>query len=296
MELRVQVSGYRLQRAKVRGVYSRAMDEMLEKNRRHWDELVALHQGTAYYDVPGFKAGRDSLHSLEVDELGDVSGQTLLHLQCHFGMDTISWARRGAIVTGVDFSPVAIETARKLAQEVGIEARFVQSDVYSLPDNLPGEFDIVYTSYGVLSWLPDVSLWAQIVAHFLRPGGTFYVAEFHPTSGVFVPAPEGEGIVPKYPYFAGDPIITDEDGTYADREAKLQNRVTCSWAHPVSEVVSALIDAGLRIEFLHEFPFTIEQFNEWLHLCDDGYWRLPRHAESFPLMYSIRATKPERPS
>jgi SAM-dependent methyltransferase len=269
------------------------MNEYMETNRRHWDELVPLHMGTPFYDVAGFKAGRDSLHSVEVHELGEVTGKSLLHLQCHFGLDTLSWARRGATVAGVDFSGPAIAAARRLAGELGIAARFIQSDIYSLPDVLDGQFDIVYTSYGVLFWLPDVSRWAQVVAHFLRPGGVFYIVDFHPISGVFAPAPEGEGIVPKYPYFQGDPIIVEEDGTYADREAMLQNRTTCTWAHPVGEVVTSLIDAGLRIDFLHEFPFTTEQINKWMQRGDDGYWRLIRHAESFPLMYSIRARKPE---
>lgn len=229
------------------------MDEYTETNRKHWDELVGLHLGSAMYDVPGFKAGRDTLHSIETDELGDVNGKSLLHLQCHFGNDTLSWARRGAIVTGVDFSEPAIEAARSHASELGIDARFVHSDIYSLPDNLSGQFDIVFTSYGVLFWLPDLSRWAEIVARFTRPGGTFYIAEFHPINGVFEATPEG-AIVPVRPYFAGEAIRIEEDGSYADRDAAVESRLTFSWSHPISEVVSELIKAGLRIEHLHEFP------------------------------------------
>jgi SAM-dependent methyltransferase len=139
------------------------MDTYFETNLKHWDELVGVHKETPYYDLAGFKAGRDSVHSTEVGELGDVAGKTLLHLQCHFGMDTLSWARRGAIVTGVDFSQRAIESARALATELGIDARFVHSDIYSLPDNLAGQFDVVFTCYGTNFWLPDLDRWAAVI-------------------------------------------------------------------------------------------------------------------------------------
>jgi SAM-dependent methyltransferase len=267
------------------------MGDHLETNRRHWDELVGIHQQSAYYDLPGFKAGRDSLHSVEINELGDVHGKTLLHLQCHFGMDTLSWARRGATVTGIDFSEPAIEAAHGLATELGIEAQFVCSDVYSLEDRLDSQFDIVFTSYGVLFWLSDVGRWARVVDHFLRPGGAFYMVEFHPVAGIFENVGVDDLLV-RYPYFSGDALRFDDDGTYADREATVTNRTTYSWAHPLGEVVSALIDVGLHIEFLHEFPFTVEQWYPFMEKSDDGYWRLKERDKSVPLLYSIRATKP----
>lgn len=268
------------------------MDEHVETNRRHWDEVVPLHMQSDYYDVAAFRAGKSSLHALEREELGDVRGKTLLHLQCHFGMDTLSWAREGAMVTGVDFSERAIEAARTLAAETGIDARFVVSDVYSLPEKLDGQFDIVYTSYGVLFWLPDLRPWAEVVARFLKPAGTFYMAEFHPIQHIFDTSDEATDLQINDTYFGGaEPLMFDDDGSYADRGAKLQNRVTYSWAHPLGEVVTALAEAGLRIEFLHEFPFTIEQFFPFMAPAGDGLYRLTKHDGAIPLLYSIKATK-----
>ena len=161
------------------------------------------------------------------------------------------------IVTGIDFSEPAIQTARQLAEECNIEARFIVSDIYSLPDNLDDRFDIVFTSYGALCWLPDIVRWAQIAAHFVKPGGTFYVAEFHPIAGIFDDKPEATDFNVRYPYFPPEqPLKWEGWGDYTDRSAKLENDVTYEWPHPTSEVLTALIDAGLRIEFFHEFPFT----------------------------------------
>jgi 2-polyprenyl-3-methyl-5-hydroxy-6-metoxy-1,4-benzoquinol methylase len=157
------------------------MDPHVAANRALWDEWTPIHVGSAFYDVDGWKSGRrHDLPPLLVDEVGDVAGKDLLHLQCHFGLDTLSWARRGARVTGADFSERAVEQARLLAAETGLEARFVVSDVVDLPDRLEGDFDVVFTSFGVLNWLPDVPRWAEVVAHFVRPGGFFYIAEAHP--------------------------------------------------------------------------------------------------------------------
>jgi len=221
-----------------------------------------------------------------------VRGKWLLHLQSHFGLDTLSGAREGAIVTGADFSEAAIEAARDLAAGTGIDARFVVSDVYSLPERLEGQFDIVFTSYGALCWLPDIKRWAEVVAHFLRPGGTFYIVEFHAMCGVFVTDPGVTDLIVREPYFPSDePLVFEDDGSYADRSAKLENRRTYSWPHPISEVVTSLIDAGLRVEFLHEFPFTIEEIFPFMEGDREGLWRLTKHHGSVPLLYSIRATK-----
>jgi SAM-dependent methyltransferase len=268
-------------------------DEYTEANRRHWDEIVAIHVGSEFYDVASFKAGKSGLKPVERAELGDLRGKTLLHLQCHFGLDSLSWAREGALVTGVDFSEPAIEAARKLAAETGIEARFLVSDIYSLPENLEGEFDIVFTSYGVIFWLEDVRRWAQVAAHFVRPGGTFYIVEFHPFSWVFDDSPEVGDLEVRYPYFpTGEPLRFEQDGTYADRGAEVENRLTYSWPHTIGEIVTGLIEAGLRIDFLHEFPFTTEEFFPFMERGPDGTVRLAKHDGSVPLMFSIKATKP----
>jgi len=161
------------------------MDEYLAANRALWDEWTAIHETSSFYDLEAFKAGGSRLRDYEVDEVGDVTGKSLLHLQCHFGIDTLSWARLGARVTGADFSDRAIELGRSLAAELRLDATFVRSDLYDLPSVLDGQFDVVYTSRGVLGWLPDLGRWAGVVAHFLRPGGVFYMTEIHPVAQAF---------------------------------------------------------------------------------------------------------------
>ncbi len=271
------------------------MNEYTEANRQHWDEIVPLHVAAHSYDVPGFKAGKNKLKPVELAELGDVRGKTLLHMQCHFGIDTLSWARNeGAIVTGIDFSEPALAMARKLAAECGIDARFMLSDVYSLPDKLDEQFDIVFTSYGALCWLPDIERWAEVAAHFVKPGGTFYVAEFHPIVGIFDDKPNATRLDVCYPYFPPDePLRWQGLGDYTDRSTKLENDVTYEWPHPPSEVLTALIEAGLRIEFFHEFPLTPwAQLPSLMAQVSENQWRLTDHDGSLPLIYSIKATKP----
>src|SRR3972149_9735810 len=186
---------------------TKTVDGFKAANLALWDEWTSIHVRSKFYDVEGFKRGEVRLDSLEREELGDVTGKSLLHLQCHFGLGTLSWARLGATVTGADFSAKSIEQARALADELGIPAHFVCSDVESLPDNLSGQFDIVFTSYGVLPWLPDLKRWAEVIAHFLTPGGIFYIAEAHPISYIFDDTEGVNDLVVKYPYFARDEPI-----------------------------------------------------------------------------------------
>lgn len=267
--------------------------EYIDTNRRHWDEVVATHVASDFYRVAEFKAGRSKLKPIELAELGDVRGKSLLHLQCHFGLDTLSWAREGAIVTGADFSGEAIAAARALAAETGIGARFVQSEIYALPDVLDGRFDVVFTSYGVLGWLPDLRRWARVAAHFLEPGGTFYIAEFHPFAWIFDDAPGVDDLRVAYPYFPPDePLRIESDGTYADPQAPIEHRVTYAFPFTLADVVTSLIEAGLRIDFLHEFPFSTYQFLPFTREMPDGTVRLTRHDGSVPLLFSVRATKP----
>ncbi len=269
------------------------MNEYIETNRRHWDEVVPIHVASEFYDVAGFLRDPDRLKPVELEELGDVRGKTLLHLQCHFGMDTLSWARRGAVVTGVDFSENAVAQARKLASELRIDARFIESSVYDLPLNLSETFDIVFTSYGALTWLPDLTRWAQVVARFVKPGGMFYVVEFHPTAAIFDDDPGVEDLHVRYPYFTGEPIASEGDGTYADPSATVKNRLTYDFPHTIGETVTCLIDAGLRIDFLHEFPFSTYQFLPFTERRDGGQVYLTKHDGCVPLLYSIKATNHE---
>jgi SAM-dependent methyltransferase len=266
------------------------VDKFFDANRKLWDERTGFHVKADFYDVEGFKHGKCSLSPIDREELGDVSGKSLLHLQCHFGMDTLSWARLGARVTGADFSEKAIAQARALAEELGIPAEFVCSNVYDLPGKLTGQFDVVFTSAGVLNWLPDMAAWARVIAHFLAPGGTFYIREFHPTAYIF-DEKEASGPLVRIPYFnTGQPLQFEAEGSYADRQADIK-RESYEWPHGFGEIVNALIDAGLRIDFLHEFPFSTYQSHPWLTQGKDGLWRYEAVPNSIPLMFSIKTTR-----
>ncbi len=269
------------------------LSEYIETNRRHWDEVVALHAASSFYDVDSFKAGKSTLLPIERSELGDVAGKTLLHLQCHFGLDTLSWAREGATVTGVDFAPEAIRTAQGLAEELGIPARFIESNIFSLPEVLSDEFDIVFTSYGAINWLPDLREWARIVASYVKTGGIFYIIEFHPLFNTIWDSTISDQIAIRHDYFGqSNPAPSEYDGTYADLSAKLENRRTFEFEHPLGDIITSLIKAGLQIEFLHEFPFTAFQAPPGVEKADDGYFHLPSESPKIPLLFSLRATKP----
>ncbi|EJN59059.1 class I SAM-dependent methyltransferase [Halogranum rubrum] len=273
------------------------MDDFLATNRDHWDEMAELHPGTEFYDVESFVGGETSLMDLEREELADVvdDDTSLLHLQCHFGMDTLSWAREGATVTGIDFSSKAIETARELRDEVGIDeerARFVESNLYELPAVLDDAYDVVFTSYGVIFWLPDLTRWAEVVDHFLTPGGTFYMAEIHPFFGMSEEVGEDDWIRLPYDYSGDEPMVVDEEGSYADEEAAVQQTQTYEWNHGVGDVVTALVDAGLEVEYLREFQKSTYKRFDGMVEGDDGWWRLPDGPE-IPMTLSVRATKPE---
>ena len=270
-------------------------EDPVAANRRLWDARTPIHVESAFYDVDGFRAGASSLRPLEVAEVGDVRGRRLLHLQCHFGLDTLSWARRGAEVTGLDFSSEAVAAARALADELGIgPARFVESDVYDASSALGGEtFDVVFSSYGVLAWLPDIRRWAEVAASLVAPGGFLYLAEIHPASQVLDDEPGTEDLRVGYPYWtpAGGPLRFEERGTYADVEADIQ-LPEYVWLHGLGDVITALIDAGLVLEFLHEHDRTVFQQLPFLEQGDDGWWRLPADMPALPLLFSLRASKP----
>lgn len=273
------------------------MHDYMNANQQRWDELVSIHAESEFYDLASLRAGKTSLHSLELEELGDVAGKSLLHLQCHFGMDTLSWARLGARVMGADFSPPAIQFAQSLSRELGIEARFVCSNVYDLPHVLSEQFDIVFTSYGVLGWLPDIPAWARVVAHFLKPGGTFYIADGHPFKDIFdfdSSATSLQDVRMAYSYFGTQPVQSEVDGTYADRNAHVSHTTTYEWNHTLGEILTSLIAAGLKIEFLHEFPFSTWACLPGMEQGEDGWWHLKDRSIELPLTYSLKATKDTR--
>jgi SAM-dependent methyltransferase len=229
-----------------------------------------------------------------------VDGLRLLHLQCHFGHDSLMLAQRGATVVGLDFSPPAIAAARTIANEIGLadRARFVEADLYDAPTAIPeaGAFDRVYVTWGALCWLPDIAGWARIVAHFLRPGGSLYLAEGHPAALVLDDqAPQTDGRPGFFvPYFHSEPLDFDDPTDYADSTARLTNSVTREWIHPLGSVVSSLIAAGLRLDWLHEHDAVTWRMFACLTQGEDRLYRWP-DKPWLPLAYSLQATKPLEP-
>jgi len=264
------------------------VNDHIETNRAHWDDAVPHHVASEFYDVTSFKAGRSALLPVELSEVGDVAGKAMLHLQCHFGMDTLSWARLGALVTGVDFSAPAIAQAQVLASEMAIEARFIESNIYDLPSRLDERFDIVFASYGVTVWLPDFAAWARVAAHFVKPGGFVYLLDGHPMLSML----DFDQPLPalKTSYFDRAPQRWQGDGTYATSN-KLEHDVTYEFQHTVGDVVTAFADAGLRIEFVHEFPFAAWAALKSMTKGHDGYYRFPPGVPEVPMMMSLKATK-----
>jgi SAM-dependent methyltransferase len=259
-------------------------------NRRKWDESVPLHVASPSYDVPSFLQGQPSLHPVEVREMGAVRGKSLLHLQCHFGLDTLSWARLGARVTGVDFSLPAVRAARRLAARAGVPARFIQSNLYDLPDVLDQRFDIVYTGKGATCWLPDIDGWARVVARYLKPGGRLYLLEDHPVAEIFPNGADVTSLEAKVPYFDARALREEYDGTYAT-EVKMKYKVSYSWVHPVSEILDALIGHGLDIESVREYPYTYWHRYRFMTQDRQGYWHLTTKEGLIPLMWSVTARR-----
>jgi SAM-dependent methyltransferase len=260
-------------------------------NRANWDDRVPVHLASEFYDLAGFRAGRETLRAFEVAEAGDVRGKRLVHLQCHIGLDTLSWARHGALVSGLDFSGPAIEAARSLAAELGLTASFVASDVYDAPAAFAGQrFDIVYASVGSLVWLPDVTWWARVAAALLAPGGFLYLVDGHPFGQVL---DDATGTTVSYDYFDDGPQVLEHPWSYTGG-APLEHQRQVQYQHPLGQVLTAVADAGLRIEFLHEHDFDSFQRFESLERQDDGTYRLPPGQPRIPMLLSLRASLPAR--
>lgn len=258
----------------------------LQKNKASWEARTAVHVDSAFYDRKGFLQGKNVLNSIELELLGDVKGKKVLHLQCHFGMDTLSLARMGAEVTGIDFSERAVEEAQKLANDAGLDGRFICCDLYSLPDHLNETFDIVFTSYGTIGWLPDIHRWAAIVARYLRPGGLFVFAEFHPVVWMF----DNDFTHIQYRYFQSDAIVENETGTYTDRDAPIEQE-TLAWNHGLGEVVTALIRNGLIITHLEEFDYSPYPCLSHLKETQPGRWQVAHLYDRIPMVYALAAVR-----
>ena len=258
----------------------------LDANRSMWDDRVDIHVTSDLYNVAGFLDGQCRLREFEPDEIGSVDGQTLLHLQCHFGLDTLSWARRGAIVTGIDFSEPAIHAAREISQRADIAATFEVCNVYETAASLDQRFDIVYTGLGAICWLPDLDAWAREIVKLLKPGGTFYMSEFHPVTDIFG---EHDLAVAESYFDEGRPYRDETGGTYTDRDAATSRNLNYSWTHPLSHVITALLKVGLTLESLVEHDYTVfPRFSALSAAPGTDVFRFPEGHPRLPMMYSIR--------
>lgn len=256
------------------------MSDYLAINQQAWNERTNIHFTSKFYDVDGFLAGNSTLHEIELKQVGNVQGKSLLHLQCHFGLDSLSWARLGASVTGVDLSSTAIEKAQQLAKQAGIEAEFVCSDVVQFGEQCQQQYDLVYTSYGVLCWLPDINKWAETVDKCLKPGGKIHLIEFHP----FLDITFG------YDYFHQTEPDIEQEKTYSENAGDAEQTIAV-WAHPISDVLNALINAGIAINHVGEFPFSPYSCFENMKQVAPNQYVMDDKGPEIPLIYSIIGTK-----
>ena len=266
----------------------KASDEhnYLEINKKSWNSKVDIHYESKFYDNDSFIKGQSSLNQIELELLGDIEGKSILHLQCHFGQDTISLNRLGAHVTGVDLSDKAIEKANELNLLTNSSAEFICCDIYDLPNHLDETFDIVFTSYGTIGWLPDINKWAKIVARYLKSGGKFVFVEFHPVLWMF----DDDFTKIQYRYFNSEAIVESEEGTYAEKEATISQR-TVTWNHSIGEVVNSLLEKGLVIKALDEYDYSpYDCFNKTEKIAPKKF-RIKHLNDKIPMVYSIEAIK-----
>ena len=265
---------------------NKAEHNYLEINKQLWNQKVDHHFKSDFYDVQNFLKGKSSLNKIELNLLGDISGKSILHLQCHFGQDSISLGRLGADVTGIDLSNKAIDQAILLARKTNIDAAFICCDVYDLPNHLDKEFDIVYTSYGTIGWLPNLDNWAKIISKYLKPGGKFIFVEFHPVVWMF----DYDFKKVQYRYFTSDAIVETETGTYTDRDAPIKSD-SITWNHGIGEVVNSLITNDLEINVLNEYDYSpYNCFNKTVKISENKF-RIKHLENKIPMVYAIVATK-----
>ena len=258
----------------------------LEINKQTWNKKTEIHINSEFYDIESFFNGKSTLNSIELELLGDVANKKILHLQCHFGQDSMNLSRMGAYVTGIDLSDTAIEKAREFATKLNLNTKFVCCEVYDTPNQIQEKFDIVFTSYGTIGWLPDLDQWAKVISHFLKPNGTFIMADFHPV--VWMYDSNFEEVF--YNYFNVEPIIENESGTYADRNSEIE-ATTISWNHPISEILNALITNGLAINSFNEFDYSPYNCFNNTEEFESNKFRIKHFENKIPMVYSIKAIK-----
>lgn len=271
------------------------MRDEVVANLTLWEGWADLHMAGSGYDVEGFIADPSArpFDWVVREVVGDVTGKRLLHLQCHIGIDTLRFVLGGAVgVTGVDFSPRAIAFARSIAARMGLGAEFVEADVTALPPSVSRDaFDIVFTSYGTISWLPNLEQWADSIATRLAPGGVFHIIDAHPFSWVFDDEAPEPPLRIAYPYFGREPIYYEEHGSYAEPEADFVAG-SYSWQHTFAEIIGVLVRRGLVVRELREYPVCAWKAFEFMEKDADGLWRLPAEAGDVPLMFALTMEKP----
>ncbi|MEU7909098.1 class I SAM-dependent methyltransferase [Actinoplanes sp. NPDC049118] len=267
-------------------------------NRASWDDRAPAHAASAGYRVSSFAADPAHLSDVvrfDLPLLGDVNGLRGVHLQCHIGTDTVSLARLGATMTGVDFSPASLAEARRVSALAGNPVEFVESDVYDAADRLGrGGFDLVYTGIGALCWLPDIRRWARVVADLLRPGGRLFLREGHPVLWALAdPLPEGGALTLEYPYFEqAEPLVWNEGGTYVETDAEFTHNTTHEWNHGLGEIVTALIDAGMTVTGLAEHDSVPwEALRGHMRRVGNDEWQLTDRPERLPHTYTLQAVR-----
>ena len=258
----------------------------LDINRQSWNNRTEVHLHSDFYDLPGFMEGNSSLNEIELDLLGDLRGKTVLHLQCHFGQDSICLSRMGAQVTGVDLSDRAIESAKRIAKELGEDTKFICCDLYELENHLDGEFDVVFASYGTIGWLPDLDRWAKLIVKALRPGGKFVFVEFHPVVWMF----DDHFDKVAYNYFNTGAIYETESGTYADRSAGISQDYVM-WNHGLAEVICSLIGNGLQLGSFREYDYSpYNCFRGAVEIAPRKF-RIAHLGDLIPMLYALQANK-----
>ena len=262
-------------------------NKFFDTNRATWNKKVSIHANSDMYDMQAFKNGKSSLMSYELEALGDVNEKTLLHLQCHFGQDTLSWSRMGANCVGVDLSDEGINLAKQLNTELGLNAKFVCCNVLETSHYIKKQFDIVFTSYGVIGWLPDLKPWGKMIAERLISGGTFFMAEFHPIVWMFDYLEQPPRM--KYGYMQDEVIYEEYEGTYADENSKMVSK-EYGWNHGLGQVITALTSAGLRVEYLKEHDESPYDVLPDLVKNEKGMFVLKD--KLYPLIFTLKATKP----
>lgn len=269
------------------------MTDAIEINRRNWDERAIIHSRdtTGDYMLDRFRVGEDALHDVEAAELGEISGKKVLHLQCHIGRDTLCLVRRGAIATGLDFSGEALRTARRLAEETGLDADFVQGRMDEAPRLTPGPFDLVFATWGTICWLPDLRVWARAIADVLGPGGELYLADVHPGFQVMELRDSKLELAYDFQTPVERPLEFSEETTYTGDPTIMTHQATREWIHALSTILGSLIEAGLTIRMFREHEVLPWRGLRNLVPASNRLWRLPEGHPRFPLSFSLRARK-----